>query len=158
MAQDSYREVVVRRLEHARHEASNSRGGTVRMGTGDTADFTPVELLLAAVAGCTGMDVDFITTKRAEPNVFSLTMTAHKVRDDGGNRLTDLRLSFDVRFPDGPEGDAARESLPRAVQRSHDRLCTVSRTVELGTPVAVVLQGPASGPGGGARTADGPAG
>ena len=26
-------------------------------------------------------------------------------------------------------------SLPDAVKKSHDRLCTVSRTVELGTPI-----------------------
>ena len=29
----------------------------------------------------------------------------------------------------------ATERLPDAIRRSHDRLCTVSRTVELGTPV-----------------------
>jgi uncharacterized OsmC-like protein len=40
-----------------------------------------------------------------------------------------------VSFPEGAEGDAARAILPRAVKLSHDRLCTVSRTVEIGTPV-----------------------
>jgi uncharacterized OsmC-like protein len=29
--------------------------------------------------------------------------------------------------------------LPSAIQRSHDRLCTVSRTVEVGSPVTVRL-------------------
>ena len=38
-------------------------------------------------------------------------------------------------FPDGPEGDAAREFLPRAIAMSRDRLCTVSRTVQLGADV-----------------------
>lgn len=106
------------------------------MGTGDTSDFTPVELLLAAIAGCTGLDVDFITSKRAEPDVFAVTVSGRKVRDEHGNHLTDLRVSFDVRFPDGPAGAAARESLPRAIERSQARLCTVSRTVMLGTPIA----------------------
>ena len=45
-------------------------------------------------------------------------------------------MTFRVRFPDGPEGDAARALLPDAVHRSHDRWCTVSRTVELPTPVS----------------------
>jgi uncharacterized OsmC-like protein len=40
-----------------------------------------------------------------------------------------------VSFPEGDGGDAARELLPGAVRRSHDSLCTVSKTVELGTPV-----------------------
>ena len=37
-------------------------------------------------------------------------------------------------------GDAARAVLPDAVRRSHDRLCTVSRTIELGIPVTSRVQ------------------
>ena len=32
-------------------------------------------------------------------------------------------------------GDRAREMLPKAIQMSEERLCTVSRTVALGTPI-----------------------
>jgi uncharacterized OsmC-like protein len=49
--------------------------------------------------------------------------------------MTNLDVEFDITFPAGPAGDAARTVLPKAVEMSHDRLCTVSRTVELGTPV-----------------------
>jgi putative redox protein len=45
-------------------------------------------------------------------------------------------ITFRVSFPDGEAGDRARVVLPDAVQKSHDRLCTVSRTIELGTPIA----------------------
>jgi uncharacterized OsmC-like protein len=48
-------------------------------------------------------------------------------------------VRFRIAFPDGAAGDAAREVLPSALQRSHDRLCTVSRTIELGTPVSARL-------------------
>jgi putative redox protein len=44
-------------------------------------------------------------------------------------------VTFRVAFPDGEGGDKARAILPEVVQISHDRLCTVSRTVELGTPI-----------------------
>jgi len=44
-------------------------------------------------------------------------------------------VTFRLVFPDTPEGDAARAVLPDAVRRSHDRICTVSRTVETGTPI-----------------------
>ncbi len=44
-------------------------------------------------------------------------------------------MTFRVRFPGGEGGDKARALLPDAVKKSHDRLCTVSRTVELGTPI-----------------------
>ena len=56
-------------------------------------------------------------------------------RDAGKNRRTDLAITFTVRFAEGDDGDRAREMLPRAVRTSHDRLCSVSRTIELGTPV-----------------------
>ncbi len=61
------------------------------------------------------------------------------MRDGGGNHLTDLSVTFRVEFADGEAGDAARNVLPDALRKSHDRLCTVTRTVELGTPVSVSL-------------------
>ena len=136
MADDTRRSVTLRRTSLGQYEVSNVRGGTIAVGTGEGADFTPVELLLAALGGCTGADVDYITSKRAEPDTFSVQVTGDKVRDEtGGNRLVDLAVELRVTFPEGAAGDAAREMLPRAARMSHDRLCTVSRTVELGTPV-----------------------
>ena len=49
-------------------------------------------------------------------------------------------MTFRIRFPDGEQGDKARELLPDAVRKSHDRLCTVSRAVELGTPIATRIE------------------
>lgn len=139
MAEDNFRTVTVNRLGLGEYEAVNTRGERLRFGTGEVQKFTPVELLLVAIAGCSGADVDYITSKRAEPVEFSVTASGVKLRDaEHGNHMGDLEISFTVRFPEGPEGDAARESLPRAIERSHDRLCTVSRTVELGTPIRVV--------------------
>lgn len=140
MAEDSLRSVRLDRISVGRYEVHNPRGGSITIGSGDGTDFTPVELLLAAIGGCTAIDVDMITTKRVEPAEFHVETTGDKIRDEGGgNRLTNLAVTFTVRFPDGEAGDAARERLPKAVQMSHDRLCTVSRTVELGTPVATTI-------------------
>ena len=66
-------------------------------------------------------------------------MTANKVRDDHGNHLVNLVLTFDVAFPDDDGGRAAAGVLPDAIARSHDRLCTVSRTIEIGTPGATAI-------------------
>jgi hypothetical protein len=44
-------------------------------------------------------------------------------------------VTFDVTFPEGEGGDRAREALPRALQQTRDRLCTVGRTVALGEPI-----------------------
>nr|WP_294693749.1 OsmC family protein [uncultured Friedmanniella sp.] len=123
--------------------ATNSRGTTLDLGSGDDAEFTPVELLLVALAGCSAIDVDAITGKRSEPERFDVTAEADKVRDGDGNHLTGISLDFDVSFPDTEQGRAAEAVLARAVTMSHDRLCTVSRTVELGTPVRPMLRGQA---------------
>lgn len=139
MSDEKERSVGLSRTSRGHYEAVNPRGGRLTFGYGDDQDFTPVELLLAAVAGCSAIDVDFITSKRAEPERFELRMTAEKVRDEHGNHLTDLRLVFDVAFPEDDGGTAAASVLESAVRASHDRLCTVSRTVELGAPVEVEI-------------------
>jgi putative redox protein len=139
MAEDSVRTVEITRLGLGSYEAVNPRGGRIRFGAAGE-DFTPVELLLAAIAGCTAADVDYITVKRSEPSEFRVEMSGTKVRDTEGNRLEDLRMTLEVTFPEGEAGDAARAALPTAVERSHDRLCTVSRSVERGTPVSVEVR------------------
>jgi putative redox protein len=130
---DTLRKVEIERISLSRYRVSNVRGGTVTIGGGDDTEFTPVELLLAALGGCGAADVDHITVKRAEPESFRVTVTGDKIRDDNGNRMTNLAVTFRVTFP--ADADAAREALPRAVAQSHDRLCTVSRTLQLGAPV-----------------------
>jgi uncharacterized OsmC-like protein len=132
---DQHKTVTIERLAKGRYVARNERGATLPFGAAGSADFTPTELLLVAIAGCTGADVDYITAKRAEPVVFVVTGEGDKVRDEEGNRLENLRVTFTVEFPAGEAGDAARAVLPEAMRKSHDRLCTVSRTVERGTPI-----------------------
>ena len=136
---DTLRSVTLTRTARGEYRASNGRGSTLDLATGDTDKFTAVELLLVAIAGCSAVDVDFITARRAEPESFEITMSGHKAKDEDGNHLRDLTLTFDVRFPDGEDGDKARTALPRAAAQSHDRLCTVSRTVERGTPITVQI-------------------
>ena len=133
---DETRTIALTKIGDARFKATNARGGETFMGTGgEDPDFTPVEILLAAIAGCSALDVEAITKKRASSTGFEVTAQGDKVRDENGIHLTGLRVSFEVTFPDGPEGDAAREFLPRAIAMSRDRLCTVSRTVQLGADV-----------------------
>jgi putative redox protein len=139
VAQDTHRQVSIARDAAGKYTVTNERGGTIPVGTGAGGEFTPVELLLAAIGACTSTDVDVLTSRRAEPTAFTVEVGAEKVHDEHGNRLTDIAVTFHVSFPEGEGGDAARELLPGAVRRSHDSLCTVSRTVELGTPVTSTI-------------------
>lgn len=140
MSDDTLRQVQFERTANSKYEVTNVRGGTLSVGSGQDTDFTPVELLLAAIGTCSAIDVDVVTSRRAEPTEFRAVVRGNKLRDpEEGNRLENLAVEFTITFPDGEDGDKAREALPRAVKMSHDRLCTVSRTVELGTPVTTTL-------------------
>jgi putative redox protein len=134
------RTVTVERTAPGVFTVTNTRGGQITFGTGGGTDFTPTELLLAAIGGCTSIDVDILTSRRAEPEEFQVRVDANKVRDDAGNRLTDIEVTFQIRFPAGGPGDDARAILPDVVKKSHDRLCTVGRTVEIGTPIATKIE------------------
>ncbi len=131
--------VEVRRVGQHDFVAANDRGAEVRVGRkGAEGAFTPVELLLAALVGCGAADLDHIAGKRAPFESFAARAEGHKVRDEQGNHVVGLRVTFDVTFPEGDAGDAAREMLPSALQRIQDRLCPVGRTVTLGEPVSYV--------------------
>jgi putative redox protein len=129
---ETLRYVDISRIGDGRYKAVNRRGGVLPIGSGDDPDFTPVELLLAALGGCGAIDVDYITGRRADAVSFDVHVEGDKVRDEHGNHLTNLRVSFDIVFPEGEAGDAARAVLPRTLEQTRDRLCTVSRTVALG--------------------------
>jgi putative redox protein len=133
--ESTQRSITVERVRAGRFAAENQRGGKILFGTGGDEEFTPTELLLIALGGCTAIDVDILTSRRAEPESFEIEVDADKVRDDGGNHLTNIEITYRISFPPGVDGDKARAILADAVRQSHDRLCTVGRTVEMPTPI-----------------------
>lgn len=135
---ETLRTVHLSAMGEKRFKATNRRGGVLPIGSGDDPDFTPVELLLAALAGCGAVDLEWVTDKRAPFETFAARAEGHKVRDDQGNHMVELRVTLDVTFPEGEAGDQAREVVPRTLQQIQDRLCTVGRTVTLGEPVRYV--------------------
>ena len=133
----NHRSVSITRTAAGHFTATNARGGTLDFGDASDDLFSPVELLLTAIAGCSAIDVDIFTTRRAEPTGFDVVAEGDKLRDEQGNHMGPIDVTFTVRFPEGEAGDAARTELPDAVRRSHERLCTVSRTVLLPTEVTM---------------------
>ena len=132
----SPRSITVRRESEGVYIATNSAGAELRFGQADDA-FGNVELLLAAVVGCSGTDLDVMTSRRAEPTAWSATVTADKVNEDGANSLRDIVVTFHVEFPEGEDGDKARARIEPALRAAHEKTCTVSRTIENGTTVTL---------------------
>src|SRR3989442_7526870 len=90
MSDDTLRSVHIERTSLGRYTAHNVRGGSISVGTDGDDSFTPVELLLAAIGGCTSADVDFITSKRAAPVEVSVTVTGDKIPGEAGKPVGEL--------------------------------------------------------------------
>lgn len=120
---------------------TNEIGEELRVGHNVEGGFGFVELLMAAAVGCSSTDLDVMTSRRAEPDTFVATITADKMGGDEGNYLQNVKIEFDVQFPEGPEGDKARARIPVALKAAEERTCTVTRTMSRGTPVELVQKG-----------------
>jgi uncharacterized OsmC-like protein len=137
--ESTHRSLSIERTAPGRFVGVNSRGGRIIFGTGEDEEFTPTELLLTAIGGCTAIDVDILTSRRAAPTSFEITVDADKVRDDGGNHMANIEVTYRITFPAGEDGDKARTVLPEAVRQSRERLCTVGRTIALAIPITDVV-------------------
>ncbi|PRA06230.1 oxidoreductase [Arthrobacter sp. MYb229] len=137
----SLRKVSIERLASRRYQATSTESGaSIEFGQGEGL-LSPVELLLAAIAGCSSIDVDAATTRHAEPEKFEVTATGYKVEAGGASQMEDIDMSFNLKFPDTVEGRKAAGMVQRIVKLSHDKYCTVSRTVELGSKVTSTIEG-----------------
>ena len=132
---DNYRQAKIERIDRLRYRAYGANGATLDFGVGEGL-LTPVELLLAAIAGCSSVDVDAGTSRRSTPEVFEVLASALKQTEDGAVRLDDVEVDFDVRFPADEQGAKAQKMVDRLIQLSEQKDCTVSRTVEHPTNVS----------------------
>jgi uncharacterized OsmC-like protein len=111
----------------------NERGAEVRLGRrGQDGSFSPAELLQIAAAGCAGVTAEELITRRVGEDT-RFRVDVHADRRDEAPELDALYVRFDVDLSalDGHQ----REALRAAVDRSIERLCTVSRTLKKGIPV-----------------------
>jgi putative redox protein len=96
---------------------------------------TPMELLLMALAGCTGMDVISILKKKRQ------IVTAYEIRVSGSRAEKQPRVYVDVTIEHIVTG---RHVDPRAVRRavelSETTYCSVSKTIEKTARITTSIQ------------------
>ncbi|MEV6153090.1 OsmC family protein [Nonomuraea sp. NPDC052129] len=126
--------VRVERTEDGGFRATNARGAEVQIGAGDEEGaFTPVELLLAAVGGCNIVTVEPLTAKRGQRLIrLSMTVESEKVEP---NLLGPVTVTYDVEVP----SEQAEEVFRAVADRVHAKYCTVSRSLQEGTEVRLVI-------------------
>ena len=117
--------------------ARNASGAEYRFGYNVDDALSSVELLMVAIAGCSATDVDMMTSRRAEPTKFEVSVDAQKVGGSSPAFLQNIDVLFDILFPEGTDGDKARARIGAALKAAEEKTCTVSRTVSEGSPVTL---------------------
>ena len=102
---------------------------------GQNSGARPTELLLHAVAGCTGMDIISILKKmRLDPSSFQMEVKGERA-EDHPKRFTDIHIHYAL------EGDLPEDKVIRAIQLSKDRYCSVSHSLNATITVGYSING-----------------
>jgi putative redox protein len=90
---------------------------------------TPMEMLAAALGGCTAMDVLSILVKMREPlESFSVVVSGERA-EDHPRRFTSLEVVYRLK------GDLDERKVERAISLSEERYCSVEATLKPGVPI-----------------------
>jgi len=99
----------------------NASGGTVQMGTLDgKPGVGPMQLLLAAVAGCTGMDIVSILEKKRLKLTDMQIRVRGKRAEDFPKNWTDIHITYLI----WGEGIPAKD-VEQAIALSEEKYCSV---------------------------------
>lgn len=128
-------QITIRWLDHLRFQAEDEAGHTIPLDTseehgGGTA-FRPTDLLLVALAGCTGMDVISILQKKRQPvEGFEVVVRGQRA-EEHPRKFLRLEVEYVVY---GAGVDPA--ALERAIQLSVEKYCSVHANLTPGAEIA----------------------
>jgi putative redox protein len=95
----------------------------------------PTELLLNAVAGCTGIDIISILKKmRLDVTGFHMDVKGDRA-DDHPKKFTHIHVHYAL------EGDLPEEKVVRAIKLSKDTYCSVSHSLSAELTVSYSING-----------------
>lgn len=122
---DDWRTISATWLGGMNFEGENPVGAKVKMGLPkDSVVFSPMELLLVGLAGCTGMDVVSILEKKRQV-VEEMTISVRGLRRDEHPRIyTQVEIGFTLV---GSTLDA--QAVEQAIQLSSEKYCSASATL-----------------------------
>jgi putative redox protein len=111
-------------------------GHRVRMDTGSElggadSGVRPKPLLLAALAGCSGMDVVSVLEKMREPLTWYNMRVEGEVSEEYPKRYTGMKIIYEFLGSDGLDP----EKVEKAVTLSQEKYCGVSALFQLAIPV-----------------------
>lgn len=102
---------------------------------GENSGPRPTELLLNAVAGCTGIDIISILSKmRLTPTSFQMDVEGTRA-EDHPKKFTTLHIHYSF------EGDLPEDKVVRAIELSKDKYCSVSHSLSSKIEVSYSING-----------------
>lgn len=120
--------ITTRWVKNWQFVSTDSDGHSVVMDSpvlGENSGVKPVELLLVALAGCTGMDVISILQKKRQRVVdFEVNVSGDR-REEYPKAWTRMHIEYIVR---GHEIDPA--AVDRAIELSETKYCSVTATLQ----------------------------
>ena len=117
---EQWREVAAEWKGENAFTGHNSRGGTVSMGVSE-GEVGPMEMLLLGVAGCTGMDIVSILTKKREVLTDMRVVVKGKRADTYPMVYTDIEVIYYL------WGDQLTpKAVEQAIQLSEEKYCSAS--------------------------------
>ncbi len=121
MAAETVNRVTVDLREELRFDATNGEGSAIAMDTIPTeGGLSPMETVLAALAGCTAMDVISILRKKRQD------VTAYRVEVAGRRADEHPRVFTDIALRHVITGrNVAPEAVRRSIELSEERYCSV---------------------------------
>lgn len=111
-------------------EASNENGNTLQMDGspdigGEGKGMRPMQLLLAAVGGCSSIDVLLMLKKQKQiVDSFEVEVEGHT------EKIEDYRLYKNICLHFKLTGEVEMEKAERAIKLSMEKYCSVSKTLE----------------------------
>jgi len=128
--------VTLHRLSGHRFLGINESGDKVMIdGDSPSTGLRPMELLLAALAGCTAYDVVDIMDKKRQPLGNYRVETVGERAEEHPKRYIHITVTH---YASGP--NVTLEALQRAVQLSHEKYCSVSASLNMPIEVKAVLE------------------
>jgi len=130
------KKVILHRLSGHRFLGLNEQGDKVLVdGDQPSTGLRPMELLLAALTGCTAYDVVDIMDKKRQPLASYRVEAVGERAEEHPRRYIRIVVTH---YGSGPNVD--HESLLRAATLSHEKYCSVSASLNMPVEVKVVVE------------------
>ena len=116
-------------------EVTNENGNKVLLDNkfkseGKVDGMSPMELLLAALAGCSGIDIVYILKKqKINPSLLKIDVEGDRIQDAVPSLFHKIKVN--VRL----EGNIPCEKAKRAVSLSFKKYCSVARILECSSSI-----------------------